>query len=137
MGGRKLPSVLGNKGFIDKIKGMFTTGETLEEIPESRLLAPDVDDVIDELCRYYNVTQSELRLSRRGYFNEPRNVGVYLIRYLRNDSLKDVGKVFGIERYSTVSSIVERVKQEIGKNSKFKKRIHELTYNINKSQRHT
>jgi len=39
--------------------------------------------------------------------------------------------------HSTVISIVERVKQEIGKNRNFKNRIHELTRNLNKSQRNT
>jgi len=32
-------------------------------------------------------------------------------RYLRSDSLKEIGKAFKIEKYSTVSSIVERVKK--------------------------
>jgi hypothetical protein len=42
-----------------------------------------------------------------------------------------------LPHHSTVISIVERVKQEIGRNRKFKKRIHELTRNLNKSQRQT
>ncbi len=67
--------------------------------------------------------KSDLRLSRRGYFNEPRNVGIYLLRHLRNDSLKEVEEVFKIYKYSTVSSIVERVKQEMGSNKSLKERI--------------
>ena len=94
---RKLPSVLGSKGFIEKIKGMFFTSEAFEEIPESNLLSPDVDKIIDEVCKYYKVKENELRLSKRGYFNEPRNVSVYLIRHLRNDSLKKVGKYLGLK----------------------------------------
>ena len=42
-----------------------------------------------------------------------------------------------LAHHSTVISIVERVKQEIGKNRNFKNRIHELTRNLNKSQRNT
>lgn len=137
LGRKKLPYALGSKGFIEMIKGMFFTSVAFEEIPESRSLSPDVDDIIDEVCKYYKVKESELRLSKRGYFNEPRNVGVYLLRHLRNDSSKKVGEVFEIEKYNTISSIVERVKQEIGRNRNFKKRIHELTRNLNKSQRQT
>ena len=74
--------------------------------------------------------ESDLRLSRRGYFNETRNVGIYLLRHLRNDSLKEVEEVFKIEKYSTVSSIVERVKQEMGKNKKIKKRFEEFSKKI-------
>lgn len=134
---RKLPPVLGSKGFIEKIKGMVSTRGVFEEIPESRLLTPDVDNIIDEVCAYYKVSKTELRLSKRGYYNEPRNVGVYLLRQVRNDPLKTIGKVFEIEKYSTVSSIVERVKGEIRKNRNFRKRIHELTSNLDKSQRQT
>jgi len=53
------------------------------------------------------------KVTRRGYFNEPRNVAVYLIRHLRNDTLKHAGEQFGIEKYSIISSIVERVKNEM------------------------
>jgi hypothetical protein len=42
-----------------------------------------------------------------------------------------------LPHHITVISIVERVKQEIGKNRNFKKRIHELTRNLNKSQQQT
>jgi chromosomal replication initiation ATPase DnaA len=73
----------------------------------------------------------------RVYFNEPRNVAIYLMRHLRCDSLKEIGKAFEIEKYSTVSSIVERVKKEIRKNSNFKKRIEKLIAKLGKSQRQT
>ena len=42
-----------------------------------------------------------------------------------------------IYKYSTVSSIVERVKQEMGRNKILKKHIEELSKNISKSQRKT
>jgi chromosomal replication initiation ATPase DnaA len=87
--------------------------------------------VVDE------VKESDLRFSRGGYFNETRNVGIYLLRHLRNDSLREVEEVFKIYKYSTVSSIVERVKQGMGRNKKVKKRIEELSNNISKSQRQT
>jgi chromosomal replication initiation ATPase DnaA len=64
--------------------------------------------------------KENLRLSKRGYFNEQRNVGIYLLRHLRNDSLKEVEEVFKIYKYSTVSSIVERVEQEMGRNKNLK-----------------
>jgi len=42
-----------------------------------------------------------------------------------------------LPHHSKVISIVEGVKQEIGRNRNFKKRINELTRNLNKSQRQT
>ena len=48
----------------------------------------------------------------RGHFNEPRDVAVCLIR-LSNHTLKHLREQSGIEKYSTVSSIVKRVKNEM------------------------
>ncbi|SPD71718.1 hypothetical protein PITCH_A100002 [uncultured Desulfobacterium sp.] len=56
---------------------------------------------------------------------------------MRNEPLKQVGKQFGIEKYSTVSSIVERVKHEMNVDSGFKKRVQTLIKQIDKSQRQT
>ena len=84
-----------------------------------------------------NIKETELYVTMRGYFNEPRNVAVYLIRHLRNDTLKQVGEQFGIEKYSTVSSIVERVKYEMKVDKSLKQRIQGLADKITKSQRQT
>ncbi len=60
-----------------------------------------------------------------------------MIRHLRNDTLKQVGEQFGIEKYSTVSSIVERVKDEMKVDKGLKKRIQNLAGKIIMSQRQT
>jgi chromosomal replication initiation ATPase DnaA len=70
--------------------------------------------VVDE------VKESDLRLSRRGYFNETKSVSIYLLKHLRNDSNYEVGGVFKIYKYSTVSSIVERIKLEMGRTKNLK-----------------
>jgi len=85
----------------------------------------------------YICASPKLYVSRRGYFNEPRKAAVYLIRHLRNDTLKQVGKQFGIEKYSAVSSIVERVKYEMNADKGLKKRIQNFAEIIGKSQRQT
>jgi chromosomal replication initiation ATPase DnaA len=89
-------------------------------------LAPDVDRIKEEVCKAYKVNEDDLLVSRRGYFNEPRSVAIYFMRRLRGEKLKAIGKIFGIESYSTVSSIVERVKLEIKKDRKLKTRIEKL-----------
>jgi REP element-mobilizing transposase RayT len=136
-GKRKLPSVVGSEKFVDKIKGMFFTNTTFEEVPESRYLAPDVERINAEVCRFYKIEPRDLYTSRRGYFNEPRNTAIYLVRYLRGDSLKEIGKAFEIGKYSTVSSVIERVKKEIRKDISFNKRVEQLISKLAKSQRQT
>ena len=136
-GRRNLPAVLGSKSFVDRIKDKFFNLKNFEEIPETKSLAPGIDKIKHAVCMAYNIKETELYVTRRGYFNEPRNAAVYLIRHLRNDTLKHVGEQFGIEKYSTVSSIVERVKNEMKTDKGFKNRIQTLADKITKSQRQT
>ena len=87
LGRGKLPPVLGTKKFIDKIKDLFFSDRSHEEIPEAKLLAPDPDRILKAVAEFYKVRIDDLLKSRRGYFNEPRNVAIYLMRRLRGDTL--------------------------------------------------
>ena len=62
------------------------------------------------------------------------NVAIYLIRRLRSDTLKVVGEALGIDKNSTVSSVVERLNMEIRKIKKINKRIETLKATLAKSQ---
>jgi len=134
LGRKKLPPVLGTKTFIDKVKDLFFPDKTHEEVPEAKSLAPDPDRIREAVARLYKVSIDDLLMSRRGYFNEPRNVALYLMRRLRGDTLKVVGEVFGITKNSTVSSSVERVKYEMSRDKGIRLRIEELIQILSNSQ---
>jgi hypothetical protein len=53
--------------------------------------------------------EKELLISQRGSFNEPRNMAIYLTRRLRGDGLKQIGEQFQVKKYSSVSSVIERM----------------------------
>ena len=59
---KKLPAAIGSNFFVDKIKEMFFSNKTQEEVPESRFLAPDVDRIVEEVCKYYKVTKCQVKL---------------------------------------------------------------------------
>jgi putative transposase len=134
---KNLPSIIGSKGFIEKIKEKFFKINDFEEVPETKILTPDREKIINAVCKEYKIEEKELYVTRRGHFNEPRNVAIYLVRRLKNDTLKKVGERFSIEKYSTVSSIVERVKHEMNIDKGFKNRVQILHEKIIKSQRQT
>jgi chromosomal replication initiation ATPase DnaA len=69
-----------------------------------------------------------------GIENELRDVAIYLIRSMRSDPLMRVGAGFGMNRYSSVSSAVMRVKTKLQKDRKFKDRFAQIESNILKSQ---
>jgi len=86
---------------------------------------------------YYHVKDDELYSTKRGYFNEPRSAAIFLMRRLRRDSLSEIGHVFHVKKYSTISSTIERLKIRMQKDPKLKKRIENLEAFIYKSQEQT
>ena len=131
------PSMLGSEAFISWIKDRFFKKKIDKEVPESKKLAPNLDTIISEVCRFYEVRPPNLKAVRRGIENEPRDVAIYLVRSMRADHLMKIGVEFGLNRYSSVSSVVMRVKTRLQKDRKFKERIADIESVILKSQTKT
>jgi REP element-mobilizing transposase RayT len=134
---KKWPSILGTKSFINKVKIRFFSEKTNDEVPQSRELAPTPEQIKTADCRQYRINNDELQVSKRGVFNEPRNVAIYLTRRLRGDSLHQIGEQFGIRKYSSVSSVIERLKLAIAEDRKLRKRVDSIASALSKSQEQT
>ncbi len=137
MARKRWPSLLGPKDFVDWVKATYKDVKGSDEMPQLRELHPDTDRIITSVCDYYGVECKELFKSKRGEFNEPRCVAIYLIRRLRSDSLKEIGKVFKLAKYSSVSSIIERMKIRIQNNRKMNMRVKKVEDELRKSQEQT
>jgi chromosomal replication initiation ATPase DnaA len=107
------------------LRGKFFERKRDAQAPESAELAPDLDAIKKEACSYYRVEPSKLLKSRRGSFNEPRSMAMYLARILRKDSLMDIGAEFGLSGYSSVSSVLQGIGKQMLKNRRLQER-----YNI-------
>ena len=123
---KKLPSVLGTEGFINWVKEKYYKVKFNEEIPESRALAPSMGKIKNVVCNAYHVDEEGLIVSRRGIANEPRNVAIYLMRHFTEETLERIGLEFNIKKYSSVGSVIERMRMQISKDKKLGKRIKEL-----------
>ena len=134
LGRKNLPSVLGSKNFLDWVKDSFLSGKHHKEMPESKSLSPEAERIKEDVCKSYGVVMDDLLRSRRGILNEPRNVAIYLLRILRGDNLEEIGRHFNINRFSSVSSVVERTRGKISKHRRLRKRVEEIKIAINKSQ---
>lgn len=134
MARKKWPSLLGPQEFTDWIKATYKDIKGSDEMPQIRELYPDTDRIISSVCDSYGVASKELFTSKRGTFNEPRCVAIYLMRRLRRDSLKEIGKVFNLKKNSSVSSIIGRMKTRIQNNRKIKMRIKKVKDEVSKSQ---
>lgn len=63
---------MGSKGFIDWVKGQYFTLKDFGEIPETKRPAPDVGKIKSLVCATYKIKEDDLYVTRRGFFNEPR-----------------------------------------------------------------
>ena len=72
-----------------------------------------------------------------GVLNEPRNVAVFLVRRLRGEKLEAIGRQFGIAKYSSMSSAIEKMKREISANRKLRLRVKEIEKTLLNSQQQT
>ena len=132
---KKLPSFFGPESFMTGIKEKHYFKKKSYEVPESKRLAPTSDSIISAVCEHYGVSFNELLITRRGIFNEPRNIAVYLLRQIRGENLNNIGEQFNIKAYSTVSSILRRVSRLNKYDRKIKKRIGKIQDSINKGQK--
>ena len=107
------------------------------EIPELKKLAPNVDIIIQEVCKYYSVSFKDLLITKRGWLNKPRNIAIYLIRFMRSEQLLKIADIFNIRGYSTVSSIIQRIGDSRKKDTKIFKEIDFIMKKINKGQMKT
>ena len=133
----KFPSMLGSESFVDKVKGRFFHKERHDEIPESRGLAPDAEKIKRVICNAYGIDKNSLLSSRRGILNEPRNVAVFLVRRLRGEKLEEIGRQFGIAKYSSVSSAIEKMKREMSVDRRLRLRVKNIEKTLRNSQQRT
>jgi putative transposase len=119
----KLPLLLGTKDFIDDIKQKFYDKVTIKEMPQKRELFLAESRIEKAVSRVYQIEVAELLRSRRGTYNEARNVAIYLMRKYTGTTLKHIGSHFGMSSYSSVGSVIIRIKQAMDKNKKLRQRI--------------
>ena len=96
-----------------------------------------VDNVISSVCKHYKVTKRELLISKRGVENVARDTAIYLVRRLCCKTLPNVGTEFGINNYSTVSSVVQRVKKRIEADKTLQRDLQIIEGYVNKDRKQT
>jgi putative transposase len=95
--------------------------------------AKDIQQIVSKT---YKVTTDSLSKSRRGIQNEPRNVAIYLARSYTGKKLEEVAAEFHIDNYSTVSSIIVKIRDQKKDDKSLAKQIAPIEQII-KNQRET
>ncbi|MCP3890290.1 MAG: hypothetical protein GY702_15690 [Desulfobulbaceae bacterium] len=134
---KNMPSILATTSFKNYIQEKFIELVNRQEVPESKVLALDAERVITCVCEHYMISREQLLASKRGTENLPRDIAIYLVRRFCCKTLPDVGKEFGITNYSTVSSVVQRVKVRSESDNYLLKEIEIIKKKIVKGQKWT
>ncbi len=95
----------------------------LETEPFVQNIPQNLSKFTRSVCKAYGIEESSLLSSRRGVLNEPRNVAIFLIRRLRGEKLEEIGRQFGIAKYSSVNSVIEKMKRDISADRKLRVRV--------------
>ena len=131
---KNLPSIFGPESFVTRIKEEFYFKKRSREVPESKKMAPEPGSIIKEVCRYYRVSDEEILKTKRGWFNKPRNIAIYLIRMIRTEKLTNISVMFNMRSYSAVSSVIQRVATLRKKDKNIRKDIDLIIKRLGKSQ---
>lgn len=106
--------------------GKELVGVTKEQI-EAKLVIRNADDVISLVADYYRVPETELRGTvRKREIMIPRQVCMYLIYEVLGHSYDTIGDYFSGRNHTTVLHSYNKVKSQIGRDSKMLQDIHAL-----------
>ncbi len=109
---KEWPVFLGEERFVYWLRREFFSQKRHPQIPESAALAPGLEVIKEEICRYYGISISELVKPERGRVNEPRNMAIYFTRRLRQEGLKEIAKEYGLKGYSSISSVLQGLEKQ-------------------------
>jgi REP element-mobilizing transposase RayT len=133
---KNMPSFLGMDKFIEKIRKEYVGRKKHREIPQTKYLEPAIKDIKQIVSRVYKVTPDSMLKLQRGFNNESRDIAVYLVRKHTGKKLEEIGKEFNIDKYSTVSSIIVKIRDRIKVDGALEKKILKIG-EIIKGQRQT
>lgn len=106
-----------------------STAEEQYEIPQAKGFHShySADQIIDTVMKSYKVKAETLEGVRRGKWNEPRDVAIYLCRKEIGLPLKEIASKFSIRAYTTVSMAYCGVEERLSKDELFRKRLNAIT----------
>lgn len=119
------PAIWGAEGFREKIKKQLERTKTEYEIPQMKRekVRPALRQIEQAVCRSYGIHPRQMISKRRGYWNEPRNVAIYLARKVGGYRLRTLGERWGGLQYSSASGMIYAVKRRLTKDRGLRRRV--------------
>jgi hypothetical protein len=125
---RKSP-VLGSEEFREGVRGESTRIDREHPRYERTALRPSVDQVLRLLAKTYRLKRDDLLRGRRGKDNEPRRVGMYLVKELCDLKLREIAERFGTGSYGAVGWACHGVVARMNSDTTFRDRVESIRRN--------
>jgi len=127
-------AIMGTEEFIDRIRRGFYRQTSGGQMPQSKILAMPIAGIKRAVAKTYKTKPESLEAARRGAFNEPRDVAIYLSRKHSGKTLLEIGAAFNLQQYSSVSSVVQKMVRLCAEDKKLRARVQEVETNLLKGQ---
>jgi REP element-mobilizing transposase RayT len=128
--------VLGEEGFIERIKQQVVEMDREHPRYERAVLRPVIQRVQEAVARAYNVNLDEVVKGHRGRRSEARKVGMYLVKRLCDITLQQTADNFGVGSYGVVGWACHGVREKLKLDGGFRRRVEgierEIKYNQQK-----
>jgi len=109
---------LGKESFIKKIETKIKAVGEKREIQTTKYQdSHSPEEIIQKICQTFNLNKGEVLKKQRG--NLYRQITLYLVKRYSSLSLKEIGKMFGMD-YTAVSQATRRFEDKIRKDNKIR-----------------
>jgi hypothetical protein len=96
---------------------------------ERAAVRPSVDQVLRILAKAYGLKLDDLLRGRRGKDNEPRRLGMYLVKELCDLKLQEIAERFGTGSYGGVGWACHGVASRMNSDARFRDRVDSIRRN--------
>jgi hypothetical protein len=96
---------------------------------ERAAVRPSMDQVLGTLAKAYGLKVEDLLTGRRGRDNEPRKLGMYLVKELCDLKLSEIAQRFGTSSYGTVDWACHAVAARMNADTSYCNRVTRIRRN--------
>lgn len=101
-------------------------------IPEDGIIKITYQKIMDKVCDFYEVTIDDMKSeSRMRNISRPRQIAMYLCKKLTSMNFVEIAKVFGNRDRTTVMYGVDKIIEEISKDSALKSEVDLIIKDLN------
>jgi chromosomal replication initiator protein len=119
-------TLVGNKITLDATKNILC------DLLRSNEMVITIAQIQKKVADYYSIKVSDLTSARRTRcVARPRQVAMYLCKYLTSRSLAEIGRKFGGKDHTTVIHAVKRIEKLMIDDKEFESEVNAISRNIN------